>query len=845
MHTFDLNGPWELIERPLSDDVAASGAVAEARALCPVQVPGDVNAALASAGLLPEPLTALNFHAASARVPDRSWWYRRRFVVPQNAIAATVATLSLDGLDIHAEIWLNGVHLGHHDSAFLPFERDVRGILRPHSENVLLVRLTTGKERVEHITDFPLLATVPLEAPRGYPDRGFAQRIYLRKPAYTWGWDWSPYLPTCGITGVCAIRFAGLVEFEDVALAASLDDRGNATVTASLELRRHTLVGTVWATVRLRLIDEDGVAHACESTNVLVRSGFTHLDLDLEIRRPKLWWPHGAGAQHRYRVEASAELEDGTTVEYPAFFWGLRTVALETEPGLFRFRVNGQPLFLQGGNWVPCDHLYGRTTPARLEQLVSEAAHANFNCLRVWGGGRFELDAFYDACDRHGILLWHDFMSACAPLPAHDPVFARTFMDEARYQVRRLRNRACLMLWCGNNEVAACYNWSKHLFGQHRDPAWPLYFEELPRLIAELSPHTPYWPTSPYGGSDSVNDLTVGDDHHWIVMKPDQAFWSHPEYWDSPKISIFNSEYGYGGPCCIESTREYLGTETPDLFGPVGREHTNTFYDIPRVKFSIAEHYGDVPDRPLAEYIRLGGLCQGLNLGYSLESLRANDRTWGGLFWMYNDAWGENGWTIVDYYLRRKIAYYGVKRALAPQKLVWRRGGQAFGGQADEVLLLALNDTTRPLRGSVDAGWMDYDGTHQDLRSIALDVPAFSKAVIARLPIPAADTLRHGTYAACTTLRGLDSATWRHGRHRDGVMPIAHPTIVARRRVGDDLEVTVTSPTFAHAVSFDLGGDWRFSDAWFDLLPGEQRTLRIAGGAGLARKPLAVTCVNA
>lgn len=846
MHTLSLSGPWELIERPLAEGVEAIDAVANLPALCPVQVPGDVNDALVRAGLLPEPLAGLNSKKASTLVPQRSWWYRKRFVLPQNSLSAQRATLSLDGLDVHADIWLNGTYLGHQASAFLPFEPEVRPLLRPHAENVLVVRLTTGSEIVANLTDFPLLPAVPTEAPRGYADRGFPQRIYLRKPAYTWGWDWSPHLPTCGITGPCELRFADTVEVGDISLAATLDGQGHATVTAHLEVNRHTLLSTAWATVRLTLTDESGTARGTEATQVLLRSGRTSVNLSLHIPQPRLWWPQGAGPQHRYRVDASLTLADGTEVRHPGFLWGLRTVSLETAPGLFRFRINGQPLFLKGGNWIPCDHLYGRTTPERLDHLVAEAAEAHFNCLRVWGGGRFELDAFYEACDRHGILLWHDFMSACAPLPAHEPGFATLFLDEARHQVRRLRNRACLLLWCGNNEVGACYHWGEagRLFAQVRDPAWTLYFEALPRLLQELAPQTPYWPTSPYGGPETVNDLTVGDDHHWVVMRPDRDFWSRPEYWDTREISIFNSEYGYGGPCCLESTRQYLDTEQPDLFGPVGREHTNTFYDIPRVAFSIAEHYGESPERPLGDYIRLGGLCQGLNLGYSLESMRANLQTWGGLFWMYNDAWGENGWSIIDYYLRRKISYYGVRRALAPRKLVWRRGGLGFGGEAGQVLLIILNDTGEPLRGTLEAGWMRFDGTDRDLRPLTLDLPPFSRTVAATFDLPSESQLPTGTFGALSSLPGLQGVAWRQGRYRDAPPPPARPTVVSRRVVGDDLELAITSPTFAHAVGFDLGGDWRFSDAWFDLLPGEVRTVRVQGGARLADTPIPLTWVN-
>jgi beta-mannosidase len=188
-------------------------------------------------------------------------------------------------------------------------------------------------------------------------------------------------------------------------------------------------------------------------------------------------------------------------------------------------------------------------------------------------------------------------------------------------------------------------------------------------------------------------------------MRPDKQFWSTPEYWDGKEIPIFNSEYGYGGPCSIETTRQYLGSDQPDLFNETGRQHTNTFYDIPRVNWSIQQHYRETDKLSLKDYILLGGLCQGLNLGYSLESLRANEQSMGGIFWMYDDSWGENGWTIIDYYLRRKVSYYNVKRCLAPRRLVLRRGGQAFGGTADEVLLIALNDAAESVECSAQLGY--------------------------------------------------------------------------------------------------------------------------------------------
>ncbi len=841
MTNISLNGFWNLIERPLMDGAPAYASVAASAASLTAEVPGDVNNDIFRAGKLPDPLVALHFSQYAAWVPERSWWYRREIDVV--ADAGQFAELHLDGLDVHADIWFNDTFVGHHASAFFPFVADVTRLLKRGEKNRIVVRVTTGREYIANLTkdDFPLLDTVPTEADRGYPHRGMTQRIFLRKPAFSWGWDWSPALPTCGITADCALRFYDVNEIERVTLDAVLNKK-SAEVRVGVELQRRTLISTTWGKVCVRLTDEKNVTHEVASETVFIGSGFTRVELQLTIPKPQLWWPNGSGSQHRYKVEAFLDC-DGETIALAPLHWGMRTVQMEVKPGVFRFIINGEPIFIQGGNWVPCDHLYGRTTPARLAHLVGEAAEANFNCLRVWGGGRYELDAFFDACDEKGIFVWHDFMSACAPLPYDRPDFAELCRREAVHQMRRLYNHACMMLWCGNNEVGAAYDWHRQKFTAHTDPAWVFYFRELPRIAAAESP-LPYWPTSPYGGKERTGDLTVGDDHHWVVMRPDSSFWSNPEYWDAKEISIFNSEYGYGGPCSLASTKEYLGTDSPDLFNDIGREHTNTFYDIPRVNFSIEQHYRDAANLPIREYIRLGGLCQGLNLGYSLESLRANSQTWGGIFWMYNDAWGENGWTIIDYYLRRKISYYNVRRSLAPVKFVLRRGGQGFGGNEDEVLLMLLNSSGKLRRGIVRFGYQRYDGSQADLAHIPYSSHARSNITIATHQIPSAELLAHGTLVVLDDAGDLPSVAWRHNTVRNLQLPPAHPHATRYRIVGDDLLFTVRTDHYAHAISFDIPYDYRLSDCWFDLLPGESRNIRIYGGA-LLRQPLRVFCVNA
>ena len=876
MQKMDLNGSWDLIELPLSSgagaEVEAMRTAAEARPLCRAEVPGDVSDALFKAGILPDPQVALNFVEADRRVSNSSWWLRKCFEAP-DAGGAGRAVLSLSGLDVHADVWLNGKYLGHHPSAFLPFEMDVAGALK-NDANLLLVRLTTGEERVGAAGEHPLLPCVPNEAARGFPERTIARRILVRKPAYSWGWDWSPRMPTCGIADDCEIRFEAENEIAAARFYTRLERGGAAVVRCVAELRRN--IGA-----RCRRVSDaasgaivfslegagGGGTHKSKAKQILVRAGVTVVESEIRIEKPRLWWPAGCGAQALYGATVSLELADGSKLKRRFGGIGLRTVELDETPGCFRFVINGKPVFAKGANWVPPEHLHGTITDARLRALVGDAADCGMNILRVWGGGRFERDAFYDACDERGILVWHDFMSACAPLPGDDPEFAALFLAEARHQARRLASHPSLALWCGNNEVAAAYGWAPSLYEKNPDPGWRFYFEDLPLLIAAEAPGTPYWPTSPYGESvpskiaaagtaDAAANVPAGsgmaktgDDHHWVVMRPDSKYWSWPEYWDGEDIPVFNSEYGYGGPCSERSTREYLGLDADapiPLEGELARQHTNTFYTIEHVKFSIREQYGDFAETPSQRaYLRLGGLCQGLNLGYSLESLRANNHSWGGIFWMYADAWGESGWTIIDHFGRRKISYDAVRRALRPVTYVWRRGGGAFGGKQGEVLLIAINDANRTATAALGIGWVPHDGSGGGARSLqplAAQLPPFSKRVLATLPEPPPPQLAAGTYIAIEARRKTDSYetyAWRHNRYKDAPLPPASPRVAKTERKDGMLRVTIETDRAAHAISIELpapargAAEPRFSDNHFDLWSGIPKTVEIANAADI------------
>jgi beta-mannosidase len=545
----------------------------------------------------------------------------------------------------------------------------------------------------------------------------------------------------------------------------------------------------------------------------------------MSVADPKPWWPNGMGGQPMYQVRAAVESE-GSPMASASTEIGLRTLRLDQSRAsggsrAFRFVVNGVPAFARGANWVPADSLYARVGDEKLRALIAEAREANFTMLRVWGGGIYEREAFYRECDRAGILVWQDFMFACSLYPEHDPDFRHDVEREIAFQVRRLRSHPCLALFCGNNEI----QW---IFTSTADPkptalSGQLYWNRMaPEICHLLAPEIPYWNSSPYGGSEP-NANTAGDRHHWLecMMSPEMDKRITPEEYDKVEAR-FVSEYGYVGPCARSTIERYFGGSPIERGSRVWQLHNNTF-EKETVPAGIRRHYVDSDGLGLDDYLLYAGLVQGLMLGYSLESLRSKDACSGALFWMFSDCWGEVGWTIVDYYLQRKPAYYFVKRALAPVRIVLRRHGGT-------VRAVGANDSPCPREVEVEYGYVSFDGSMRDSRQAAVRLPAFSRTVVLKF-----ETAGHDERAGVFFVRplaggaGVLPALLRSHPFRELAVP--EPPVAARivRRDGDRAVITVSSPVFAHAVHFAVPGQAVFSDCYFDLLPGETREITVAG----------------
>ena len=824
-----LNGIWELRGEPLACGLdQASTFTRKQEGWIDTPVPGDIHQGLVAAGEILEPLVGLNSFDCEW-TEKKSWWYRKTFEIQSDWLEAERIELELNGLDSNAEILINGNHLGSHRNTFRPFRLDVKPWLQV-GENILLVRLTAGVENISEADVNSLDGVIADSSSQGVrTNRGDARRVFVRKPQYTFGWDWSPRLVTTAIAGDVTLQMMDKACLRHVRLFP--DQNGEQvviTVTATIDLFHY--YKTTEGQLTVTLLDEAGQEYQT-SMQTLLQSGLNFVEVAIPITQPQLWWPNGLGAQHLYNVEVDVSIA-GETISNQNFTYGLRFVELETTDG-FAVIINGKRLFCKGANWIPADALYARVGDDQYDMLIREAQAANFNMLRIWGGGWYERDAFYQACDRLGIMVWQDFMFACAPYPDYDDGFCVEVEREAEYQTKRLQRHASIVLFCGSNEN----HWGfKDWWHELTKAGAQIYNYILPSVVQRNCPEIPYWNGSPYGG-DAPNSNEVGNHHHWgeAMMNPNMKKRITPEEYDRCTAK-FITEFGYVGACSQETTRQYLDDAPLIPNSEVWQHHTNTF-EKNTVAAGIAKHYTDPDTLPIEEYLLYSALCQGMMLSYALESMRARFDCGGGLFWMFNDTWGELGWTIMDYYLRRKPAWYFVRRAFAPVRMILRSKG-------DKIACILANDTAETVSQKIEYGYIRLDGQYKDFKTVQINAEPLTRTLVC-----AFGRGNHDPTVGLWVTRAIEPsifrpAIYRAVDYRD--LQITKPGLAYTliHSAGQLFTLKISAQAYAHAVHVKLPENTIPSDNYFDLLPGETREIQIAYTGTLTTDSIQVSCVN-
>jgi beta-mannosidase len=820
----NLNENWALKEAPLNFKKDMAGFINnEPGWFEGYNLPLDVHIPLIDHNVIKEP-TMADYSASCLWIENRSWWFRKTFDGAELDPDALVYRLVLESLDSHADIFFNGAYLGHHASAHYPFIYDVAGLLRS-GENVLLIRLTSGLEYINDETQSELDFHVVTEAGRSAYSRGDKRRAFVRKPTYVYGWDWCPRIATVAIAKNVYIECLYDVSIEGISVETA-EPGSTAKLNIVLDIEMLDPVATADADIDVVIRLDGEIKCSAKICDSLLLSGTNYIELEMSVPDAKIWWPAGMGEQPLYTISAIVSCRDRVVV-FPEMNFGIRTITLNTERmneqcRKFELIVNGIPIFCKGANWIPADSIYARVTPEKYDTLVKEAVEANFNMLRVWGGGLYECDAFYDACDKYGILVWQDMMFGCSAYPDHLQDFWDLVGREFDYQTKRLRDRACLALFCGNNENHTIFR-DKVEKQRVKQYGFKMCNVLMPEYIRKNCKWIIYWNSSPYGG-DYPQSPYVGDVHHWkaCMMNPEMSMRIEPKEFDKIE-SRFVSEYGYPGPCAKDSIIKYFDGHELVKGGDIWNHHNNT-YEKMTVDAGIRKHFTN-KDLDLDEYLLYAGLGQSLMLEYSLESLRAKLFCAGALFWMYNDCWGEVGWTIIDYYETRKISFYGTKRAFAPVKLIMREHN------ADKIAVIGINDTPDTVSFRLKYGYVTFDGSQDDSREADVMLKPYSRFEVLSFKMRSHDAL-NGIFYAKPVDGCVRPAIFRTGDAR--TLNLCSPKVRINNVVneGNDLVMEIASDTYSYGVYIDAPLSLRMSDNYFEMLPGDMHKVRIQDGAG-------------
>lgn len=791
-----LNGPWELQQAGQDQRFEAT-------------VPGCVHTDLLAAGAIDEPFYRDN-ELRLLWIGEADWVYRRSFEVDAALLEHEAVRLRCLGLDTLATIRLNGDVIGRTENMYRAWAFDVKSHLQPGTNHIEIqfdsaLNYVQQREQAEKV--------LPAWGVGHHKLNGGG---WIRKQPSNFGWDWGPMLLTCGIWRDIELVAFDTARLNDVHILQDHDTPGQVGLSVQVGVEQLDAAASLNAVGIVRF-DGEVVAEASAPVN----DGTS--EIALTIADPKLWWPNGLGEQPLYEVEVRLIDAADTQLDSQSKNIGLRTLKLDRHPDewgeSFQFVVNGVPFFAKGANWIPADTFVTRLTPVDYRRLLVDAVAANMNMLRVWGGGIYEADAFYDVCDELGICVWQDFMFACATYPAFDSDYMANVKAEAEDNVRRIRHHPSLALWCGNNEL------EQGLVGDEwtdKTMSWDdysrLYDDLLADVATTLDPQTDYWPSSPHtpaGDRRDFNNPDSGDAHLWSVWHGREPF-----EWYRTCDHRFNSEFGFQSFPEPATTATYTEPKDRNITSFVMEHHQRS-----GIGNSTIIHY-------MLDWFRLptsfdntlwlSQILQGMGIKYAVEHWRrAMPRGMGTLYWQINDCWQVASWSSLDYFGRWKALHYMARYFYAPLLL-----SAVEDLDQGTVAIHLTNDHLQAQSGQINWKLIDLNGAIVHDGSIDATIDAQKSQIVDTLDL-SAQLAEHGPRNLLLWL-GLEQdgsvvasnlVTFVRPKH----LELPDPQIAARVEDDEDgISVWLEAQHPALWTWVTLPGvDARYSDNFVHLLPGQ------------------------
>ncbi|GIO39568.1 beta-mannosidase [Paenibacillus antibioticophila] len=789
----------------------------------PAIVPGNVHTDLLRNGLIPDPFFGTNEHDLQW-IDKKDWEYETVLSLPPAWQEQERVELSFDGLDTYADVYVNGTRVLSADNMFRAWSVPVKDVLQA-GDNKIRIRFRSPVNE-----DLPKLEALGYSLPAandqselgGLGDRRVS--VFARKAPYHYGWDWGPRFVTSGIWREARLEAWSGPRITDLFIRQNEITSEKARLTAIVEVD----VTADWqGTLEIRTEELNW------KKELTLNSGLQTVEVELEMSEPRLWWCNGLGSPERYAFEASLK-QGAKVIAARSVTTGLRSIKLvreKDEAGVsFRFELNGVAVFAKGANHIPNDSFIPDVTEARYRREIESAVRSNMNMLRIWGGGFYEENIFYELCDEHGILVWQDFMFACSMYPG-DEDFLQSVKGEAEYNVVRLRNHPCIALWCGNNEIDSAWahyvedggwGWKKDYTLEQREKIWAdyeaIFHDLLPEVVERLGGGIDYWPSSPIRevtGDQRQHATTVtgeGDIHYWGVWHAVEPFSNYNE-----RVGRFMSEYGFQSFPELSSVLKYADRDQLELESKVMLAHQKNGQGNRLIKQYMDQYLPEPKD--FISFLYMSQVLQAEAIQTAIEAHRKRKPyCMGTLYWQMNDCWPVASWAGIDYYGRWKSLQYTVRRGFA--EVILSVDSDVNG----EVKVHAVSDRQSPVQGELKLALYDFNGERLASRTQSIAMAADSAQVIYTLP--ASDLLGGADPKSVILLATLEEngaeiakAHAYFAPGRDISWPKASVTI--REEAGSEgTRYIVETTAVARQVWLHTETEGVFSDNYFDLIPG-------------------------
>ena len=796
------------------------------------EVPGSVYSNLLKHGLMPDPFYRMN-ELDALRLMENDFRFQATFTLSEQQTGSDFLLLHFDGIDTLAKVYLNGRLLGCVDNMHRTWEFDIADAA-VCGENTLLLEFASPTKYIEE-ENAKVFTGGSHESMRGFP--------HLRKAHCMFGWDWGPRLPDVGIFREVSVLSGKKARLEQVYITQNWrnhksDDGEDNSAGTWTDIVDITSVGEAETydsdddyEIKMALYDDQG--GLIESRSSKEGAGWN----TITVHNPKRWWPHGYGEQPLYRVEVTLLDETGEVLDVWSRRIGLRTMTVNTQKDewgeCFAHEVNGVKIFAMGADYVPEDNILSRVTGERTEKLLRDCVAANYNCIRVWGGGYYPDDWFFDLCDELGLLVWMDLMFACASYELDDE-FERNVSAEIRDNVRRIRHHACLGLWCGNNEMET----------QTLDKTWKpsikqkydyikLYEYIIPNILKEEDPVTFYWPSSPSSGGNFDNpwDENRGDAHYWDVWHGNKPFTEFRKF----KFRYL-SEFGFQSFPCLKTVETFTRPEDRNIFSRVMEMHQRNVAANGKILEYLSATF--LYPEKFETLLYASQLLQAEAIRYGIEHFRRyRGRCMGAVVWQLNDIWPVASWSSIDYYGRWKALHYAEAKAFAPVMISCEEVGELSERPhcitqpapiEKSARLHVANETMESVSGVAQWRLCSPKGEVLLMGKEKVTVPPLSGAWLEKHDFSAFDELEiYLSYSFEVDGKTVSENTClftapKHFAFED-------PKLSYTR---DGNTLIISAQAYAKNVEIEgVDGDVRLSDNFFDMNPGEKRIEIVEGDA--------------